>query len=167
MRVMAEHIEPKDRTAQGIAVTQLIFQIFIANGRLIRVGDKLSSEYGLTSARWQVLGVISDRPRTVAQIARQFELTRQGVLWVVQALEKDGLVRLVRNPDHKRSKLVQLTPEGELALRGALDRQIRWSNDLGSSFDAQSVEAAIDVLSRFNDLLEDAEGTEETDESAS
>jgi DNA-binding MarR family transcriptional regulator len=52
----------------------------------------------LTSARWQVLGAIVQTPRTVAQIARYFELTRQGVLWVVQSMLKDGIVELAKNP---------------------------------------------------------------------
>jgi DNA-binding MarR family transcriptional regulator len=92
-----------ERTAEGAAISELILAIFRANGRLIRAGDVLTRDLGLTSARWQVLGAIAPAPKTVAQIAREFELTRQGVLWVVQSMIGDGFVELINNPDHRRA----------------------------------------------------------------
>jgi MarR family len=64
--------------------------------------------------------------RTVAQIARHFELSRQGVLWVVSALVKEGLVELIDNPDHKRSKLVQFTGRGREIHAELERREIVW-----------------------------------------
>src|SRR5438045_4880048 len=72
---------PKGHTPEGAAMTEFILSLFRANGRLIAVGDQLARDFGLTAARWQVLGAITDTPRTVAQIARHFGLTRQGVLF--------------------------------------------------------------------------------------
>jgi hypothetical protein len=71
-------------TREGTAITELILAIFLTNGRIIRAGDTLLRDLGLTGARWQVLGAIKDTPKTVAQIARKYELSRQGVLWLVQ-----------------------------------------------------------------------------------
>lgn len=153
MRVTTTNIRGSSRTPNGIAITQLIYQIFKANGRLIREGDRISGEFGLTSARWQVLGAILERPRTVAQIGRQFELTRQGVLWVVQALKKERLIEMIHNPDHKRSKLVQLTPTGKEALEGVLEKQHHWSDGLGAHFSEAEIETCINVVDRLSALL--------------
>jgi DNA-binding MarR family transcriptional regulator len=138
--------KPSKRTTIGQAMTELILAVFRANGRLLTVGDVIGKDLGLSSTRWQVLGGILDRPKTVAQIARNFELTRQGVLWVVQALEKSGHVELIPNPDHRTAKLVQMTPKGSEAYDEITERQIGWVNKLSKTFDLAEVEAAETVL---------------------
>jgi hypothetical protein len=77
-------------TPEGAAVTELVLSIFRANGRLLREGDVLARDLGLNAARWQSAGAIFLAPKTAAQIAREFELSRQGVLLVVQSLLKSG-----------------------------------------------------------------------------
>ncbi len=57
-------------------------------------GDQLLAEFGLTSARWQVLGAValSGAPQPVASIARNMGLTRQAVQRVVARRKgKQGL----------------------------------------------------------------------------
>lgn len=147
--------QPLARTPEGVAMTAFILTIFRVNGRLLRVGDTLSGEFGLTAARWQVLGAIAATPRTVAQIARYFESTRQGVLWVVTALIKDGIVELIDNPDHKRAKLVQFTAAGRKIYEDLSRRQTEWVNSYAGDFTLAELEAATSVLERLgNRVLE-------------
>jgi DNA-binding MarR family transcriptional regulator len=91
-------------------------------------GPELMKHLRISAARWQEMGAVAEHARTVAQIGRRFELSRQGVLWVVSALVKDGLVERVDNPDHKRSKLVQFTGRGREIHRELERRQIVWAN---------------------------------------
>ena len=142
-------------TSGGDAVTDLILNVFRLNGRLLRAGDSLGKDLGLSSARWQVLGVINDRPRTVAQVARHFESTRQGVLWVVNALEKDGLVELIDNPDHKRAKIAQLTEKGRHAVSDMQRRQPTWVNALAATLPEAQVRAAAELLDQMRTALAD------------
>lgn len=137
-------------TPQAAAMTELIFAIFRIHGRLFVSGDKLTRDVGLTASRWQVLGAIADRPRTVAQIARYFESTRQGVLFVVNALVREGFVELIDNPDHKRAKLVQFTERGKAAYDEVSERQHVWANAFAKHFDADELHAATDVLVRVS-----------------
>src|SRR5436305_7931387 len=51
-------------------------------------------------------------PQTVPQIARARFSSRQNIQILVNRLQKEGLVELVENPDHKRSVLVRLTHRG-------------------------------------------------------
>ena len=134
------------RTPVGAAITELILTIFRANARLLRAGDDLVRDFGITSARWQVLGAINVQPKTVAQIARDYELSRQGVLWIVQSMIKDGLLELIRNPDHRRAKLVRHTDHGKKVWNEVTLLQIRWSNALGENFNQDDVEKSISTL---------------------
>ena len=122
------------RSPEGEAFTDLIFATFRANGRLLRAGDALTRDLGMTSARWQVLGAIADTPKTVSQSAREFQLTRQGVLPVVNALVSAGIVELVSNPNHRRASLVQMTGQGQDIYQDLLRRQIKWVNDISADF---------------------------------
>jgi DNA-binding MarR family transcriptional regulator len=136
-------------TPKGAALTELTLTVFRANGRLLRAGDELMKHLGITSARWQVMGAVAERARTVAQIARHFELTRQGVLWVVSALVKDGLVELVDNPDHKRSKLVDFTGRGRETYRELERRQIIWANAASAAFNLEELRRSTEVVERL------------------
>lgn len=142
-------------TAEGAAITDLVLGIFRTNGTLMRSGDGMMRDLGVSSARWQVMGAIKDRPRTVAQIARFFESTRQGVLWVVTALVKDGLVELIDNPDHKRAKLVQFTDRGREVNEEIERRQIAWANQLGARFSLAEIRNATEVLKRLSNSVSD------------
>ena len=140
-------------TPNGEALSRFILAIFKLNGRLNRTGDAMSRDLSLTSARWQVLGAIGERPKTVAQIARHYELTRQGVLWVVQAMLKDGLVELIHNPDHRRAKLVQQTATGRTLYREISRRQRRWASELAASLDIATLEGGIALLEQLGNML--------------
>src|SRR5690349_11983762 len=98
------------RDAGGELITALIDEVFQLNGKLLRAGDALSGEFGLTSARWQVLGAIGPDSATAAQIARRRGLRRQSVQEVVTRLRADGLVDVRPNPADRRAPLISLTP---------------------------------------------------------
>ena len=57
-------------TKAGAAFTALVLEVFRFNGRLLAAGDRLGEPLGLTSARWQVLGAVEEKPLPVAQIGR-------------------------------------------------------------------------------------------------
>jgi len=94
----------------GRAFSELLVEVFRVNGLLLAAGDELARPAGLTSARWQALGVVDHGPVTVAQVARIMGLTRQSVQQTADALVRDGLVELVANPADRRARLMTLTP---------------------------------------------------------
>jgi DNA-binding MarR family transcriptional regulator len=148
-------------TREGLAITELILSIFLANGRIMRAGDALLNDLGLTGTRWQVLGAIKETPKTVAQIARQYELSRQGVLWIVQSLLDDGLVKYVNNPDHKRAKLLIFTEQGQRTYNEVARRQRLWSNELGAAFDVEDLQTATQCIRRLGELIKGSNGDDE------
>jgi DNA-binding MarR family transcriptional regulator len=153
--------EMPKHTREGKAITDLMLTIFLTNGRIMRAGDALLRDLGLTGARWQVLGAIKDTPRTVAQIARQYELSRQGVLWLVQSLLEEGLVEYVDNPDHKRSKLLIFTEQGRRIYDKVERRQHLWSNEIGSVFSVEEIQSAMQCVRRLGEMMKGSNGDNE------
>ena len=47
-----------DRTLEGEVITELILETFRLNGVLLDAGNQIPKPFGLTRARWQVMGAI-------------------------------------------------------------------------------------------------------------
>jgi DNA-binding MarR family transcriptional regulator len=144
------------RTPSGAAVSELIVAIFRLNGRLLVSGDRLVASFGLTSARWQVLGAIASSPTAepVARLARNMGLNRQGVQRIVGELAAEGFVELKDNPHHRSAKLVVMTAKGLKAFEAAMRLQTPWVNMLGEDLDPKSIEKAGRVLEELRERLE-------------
>lgn len=142
---------PPGRPAQ---LTELVLETFRLNGRLLAAGDRLTAPLGLTSARWQVLGALGAAPLPAAQIARNMGLTRQSVQRTVNLLEAEGLVALAENPNHRRAKLVALTPEGQRRLAAVSRGQVRWAERVSDPLRVRELQTAVRVLRALREQLE-------------
>ncbi len=145
--------------------SRLVLEVFRLNGALIAAGDTLVAPLGLTSARWQVLGAITEAGGGLptAGIARNMGLTRQSVQRVVDDLSTLGFVRFAPNPHHKRAKLVQLTPEGTVAFAAASACWEPLADALAATASAPAMAQATDVLHRLTEALaRHAEATPDT-----
>lgn len=144
-------------TPSGEAATELILETFRCNGRLLAAGDRLVAKLGLTSARWQVLGAIALSPtvETVARLARNMGLHRQGVQRIVNELEKEGLVEFRPNPHHRRANLVVLTARGREIYEEADRLQIPWVDALSKGIAADDIALATRVIQSLRKRLEE------------
>jgi DNA-binding MarR family transcriptional regulator len=144
-------------TPSGANFTDLILETFRLNGALIAAGNRLVEDLGLTSARWQVLGGLTDGPATVPAIARKMGLTRQSVQRIADRLMEEGFVATAPNPGHRRAKLHALTSHGEAVMAEVSRRQIEWSNRIVGGIDSEELAAALSVLTKLRVRLEDDE----------
>ncbi|MGZ3454499.1 MAG: MarR family winged helix-turn-helix transcriptional regulator [Polyangiales bacterium] len=86
------------------------------------VAEQLYGDEGRGAARrWTLRRLQRHGALTVPALARARAIRRQSLQPVVDALVADGLVELVENPAHARSRLVRITKQGE-ALVATLDR---------------------------------------------
>ncbi len=147
----------EQRTEAGEAVTALILDVFKLNGRLLIAGDRLVAELGLTSARWQVLGVIAyaERPESVAWHARTMGLHRQGIQRIVNELKTEGIVEFQTNPHHKRAHLVLLTTKGQQLYEAAIAIQAPWVNALASQLKTNEIATTRSVIEKLKTRLEE------------
>src|SRR5919106_1767040 len=71
-------------------------------------------------------------PLTVPQIAQMRPTSRQRMQRLADELAAEGLLKVVRNPNHRRSKLVQLTRKGEARYRDLNARLLVIASTMGS-----------------------------------
>jgi DNA-binding MarR family transcriptional regulator len=93
-------------------------------------------------------------PRTVPQLARGRPVSRQNVLVLVNRLIAEGLAESIRNPEHKRSYLVRLTPRGKGLLEQMWSHETALLNSLDLDLSSQDLQVATNVLHRLREALE-------------
>lgn len=139
---------------QGEAFSDLVLEIFRVNGVLLDAGDLLTNPAGLSSARWQVLGVVEHGPISVAHVARTMGLTRQSVQQTADGLEQEGFIAYAENPHHRRSKLMHLTLKGRTALNDVQQRHAAWANEIGDQHTVEQLRAVAAVLRQVRESLD-------------
>ena len=138
-------------------LSELVVQIFRANGALTAWGDRFAAESGLTTARWQVLGAISmaKESSTSPQIAERMGITRQGVQKQLNLLRDEGLVISVENPAHKRSPRYSLTEHGEQKLAEIRKRWRQQVQQWSGAHQHESVSVALEVLDVLSEQIKE------------
>ena len=146
-------------SASAQAFSEIVIEVFRLNGLALDAGEQLSRPAGLTSARWQVLGVVDHSPASVADVARIMGLRRQSVQLTADTLERDGFIEYVDNPHHRRAKLISITKTGTRALRAVEERHATWANRLGKRCDRDALLATLKGLRELREVLERDEGS--------
>ena len=143
-------------TKSGVALNDVILDLFRLNSRLLMTGDKLVGRLGLTSARWQVLGAIvqAERPQPVAWIARDLGGHRQNVQRIVNDLQKEGLISLEPNPHHRRALLVVLTKTGRKTFDQAMELWNPWANNLANYLSLEDIKTVGSLVKTLRHRLE-------------
>lgn len=103
-------VERVDPLAEGISD-----RIAVINRRLMLQSKETLSGHGITWREWQVLTnllLAGDTPRSPSDLAGTLMVTSGAMTNVLDRLEEAGLVRRVRNPDDRRSVIVEATEAG-------------------------------------------------------
>jgi len=151
------------RTPTAEALTDLILELFRVNNLTLTWGDRLVAPFGLTSARWQILGAIvfAERPQPVAWLARDLGANRQNVQRIVNDLHKEGLIVFQPNPHHRRAQLVVLTEKGQQAYDAAIGTYDPKASALAEGLAISDIQTAHRVLAALRKKLEREGGVEE------
>lgn len=149
--------------SDGEKITEIILSIFRLNGRIIDWGDGLSREFGLTSARWQVLGAIAlaEMPQTVPEIAERMGVSRQAAQKQANLLEAEGLVGKRGNPRHRRSPHYLLTARGEAAYRAVSEKYQAWVGGVAMNAPPGVLDGALEGLRFLATTLPRSEGEQQ------
>ena len=143
-------------THKGQNFTEIVLEVFKVSGLLATEGDRLTKAFGLSSARWKVLGALnmSNKPLTVSQIARIMGLTRQAVQRLADALKKDGLLDYQANPQHKRANHVVISDKGREVYSLISEIQIPWANQKSKEINADDLKTTLKTLRNITTLFE-------------
>jgi DNA-binding MarR family transcriptional regulator len=100
-----------DLTVEGI-----VERVGGINRRIKWMHEETLDQFGLNVSDWHVLTTLrwAGEPyrRSAGELARRVELTSGAMTSRLDALEAEGLVRRLRDPDDRRSVLVELTEKG-------------------------------------------------------
>lgn len=143
-------------TPRGENLSRLVWDILQTAGRLTEFGNSLTAPFGLTAARWQVMGVITQRAATIAEIGRHLSQTRQGVQRLGDELARDGLAAYRPNPRHARAKLLAPTPHGAAVYRKVMERQVEWMEALSAEMRIDDIAMARSLLATLGTALENS-----------
>jgi len=135
-------------------LSRFSLSIFRLNGLLMWHGDRITGSMGQSSARWQVLGRLGDRPQSVAQMARDMGHARQSVQRLADVLAKEGLVVYKDNPADHRTRLLELTPPGAAILAKIYAQSEKWSRHMMTKLDAKQLAKMCDALDKVAHILE-------------
>jgi len=90
-------------------------------------------------------------PLTVPQIAQMRPTSRQRMQRLADELAAERLVRFVDNPKHRRSKLVQLTPKGEVRYRDLNVRFLVIASTMGIAISEADIRKTTTVVRQLSD----------------
>ena len=141
-------------TNRGQCFADLTVEVFRTRVLMLQGAEALAASVGLTSARWQVLGILKSGSASVSQVARLIGLTRQAVQQLADAMEAEHLIVYIDNPHHRRARLMQPSPKAAAALERLRPREIEFANLMGGRHTVAALETALTVLRQTRKALE-------------
>jgi DNA-binding MarR family transcriptional regulator len=140
------------------ALDELTFMAALLYFRMRKAAEEMMGEGAQSSGRRSVLKSLSSGgPQTVPQMARFRAVSRQHVQKLVNGLVADGLVELVENPAHKRSRLVAITEAGSRLAEVTARRESEILPALAPEIPLEDLRTATRVLGRLKAAFEGEE----------
>lgn len=146
-----EKDRPTDRTAEADLAT-LVVLTGLAIADAIRESFRADGIDDIRFSQVFVFALLAQGPCTVGTIAEQMGFSHQAASQMVAELERTGLARRTENPDDRRSRLVELTPDGHRALRIGLDARDQLLERLAATTSPRSLATTARVVSELLDL---------------
>lgn len=109
--------------ATGHDLHDFFQNVFALHVTLSTAMDRVHEHAGLRTPYVRIANRLSHGPATVPHIATDLAVSRQYVQTVCNELQEQGLMEFVENPRHKRSRLVELTEEGQKVLAQARENE--------------------------------------------
>ena len=138
--------------SKGVAIAELMLEVAQFFFRIRAVGQKTGL---ITSWGGGALGFMRSLallgPLTVPQIAQMRRTSRQRMQRLADELVTEGLVELIDNPKHRRSKLVRLTPKGDTRYRELKARFLAIASTLGAGLSEGDVRRTREIVRRLSD----------------
>ncbi len=145
--------EDLDLTVEGI-----VDRIGGIDYRIKRMHNETLDQLGLTLSDWHVLTALrwtgAPYRRKAGWLARRADLTSGAMTSRLDALEKEGLVRRLRDPGDRRSVLVELTEKGREKHEQAMAIQAPKEALLAEALTYREKEQLNDLLRRVMITLE-------------
>jgi DNA-binding MarR family transcriptional regulator len=138
--------------SKGDEIAELLLDVSQFFFRIRAVGQKtglITSWGGGAFGFMRSLALLG--PLTVPQIAQMRPTSRQRMQRLADELAADGLVHFIDNPKHLRSKLVQLTPQGERRYSELTAHFLAIASTLGVGLSEAAIRQTTQIVRRLSD----------------
>jgi len=117
-------------------------------------GDQMIARFGQSTAEWGLLRSLDERgEQTVAALARSRPVARQWIQRLANQLSRQGMLEFVENPDHKRAKLMRITPAGRTLLAQITTVFEPRAAAMQREFDERELSRTVDTLRKLRERL--------------
>jgi DNA-binding MarR family transcriptional regulator len=128
------------------AIADLIFEVAQCFFRIRAFGLKEGFITDLGGTFGYIRSLALHGPLTVPQIARMRPVSRQRMQKLTDQLIVEGLVELIDNPKHQRSKLVKLTSAGVRVYRENSNRLVSLVSTLDMQVDEDEARGVMQIV---------------------
>jgi DNA-binding MarR family transcriptional regulator len=143
-----------DTTDAGEAMQELLLEILAAFFLLRAVGKRIGAVTAADGGYWGMLRSLKvEGAQTVPQIARSRPVSRQHIQKLANEMIADGVIELIDNPAHQRSKLLRLTAKGEVVFQEINERIAREAEGFARDMNTAELQASVRVLRQLSEKL--------------
>lgn len=140
-------------------VYSLIMQIRRSFQRLKTVSEEILQGTGINASQRAILEFLyQHQSHTVPQLAECLSVSRQHVQVIVNDLVALGLARCLENPIHKRSPLIEATPEGVALFESIQEKEAEILQQFQQQLPKKEIQSALNTLESLNKLLANFSG---------
>lgn len=133
---------------------QLIWQTRRLFQKLRSTSDGLLEGTGINASQRAVLEfLLQQHPQTVPEIARDKSVSRQHIQTVVNDLLDLGLIKVVENPAHKRSSLIEISSKGKALFESVKKKEATFIKKLEKQFSQKDLTTALRTLKSLDEHL--------------
>lgn len=147
------------RTRAGSDLEALVLEILGAFFDLRAAGQEEGLVNASGAGTWGLMRILREEgPRTVPEVARMRSVSRQYIQKLANELIEDGLIELIPNPTHKRSKRMRLTRKGEKEFDRLTGRLRGFLEGIAADFSSTDLSAATRTIRALRSRLSPASG---------
>lgn len=137
----------------------LVAALTRAYHQFARRSDALHGEAGVTTGlRSMLLLLARGTPMTLSEIAQDRAVSRQFIQRLAGEMEGRGWIAFERNPRHRRSPRLRLSPAGEAAARGVRIREAEVVARIAARLAGHDLAAVERTLTALSEALADEAG---------
>jgi DNA-binding MarR family transcriptional regulator len=141
-------------TVAGAAMQELMLETISAFFLLRAVGKRMGAVTAAEGGYWGMLRSLKlAGPQTVPQIARSRPVSRQHVQKLANEMIAEGVIELIDNPAHQRSKLLRLTPKGEAVFQEITERIAQEAEGFAQDMEVADLQVSVKVLRQLGEKL--------------
>jgi DNA-binding MarR family transcriptional regulator len=142
------------QAAASEAMQELMLETIATFFLLRAAGKRIGAVTASDGGYWGMLRSLKlQGPQTVPQIARSRPVSRQHIQKLANEMIAEGVIELVNNPAHRRSKLLQLTSKGDASFQEISERIAQAAEGFAEGMDAEELQVSARVLQQLGEKV--------------